>query len=320
MRNLYSVRIIRKESQAVQAVYIEEFWKFCGVYTSEFITEYADTIQDTDLVDCNIILDEDAVYLDKLKAKHSVTFSDLKRYSDLSSREKRRRFGRKIEKELLSKVAEIFEWNKEWIRDFTKICKAFVELDFAYNNYLTHLFLNQFSKDMKLIQLDILDECMGMIYKAGTTLKGIPHRKFAYLNCARKINRICFSEKQRRVFDDELVMKVVHQLSVEDEAFSMGNVLAGLVGLSRRKFWNQGQLYMREALDKEGDNKYSAFVYYALAHFLEVEEKDEQEAWKLYHHMGEIAPQSYRMLFKRATELFHQKKSSDWCNEFFSDL
>ena len=318
MRNLYSVRIIRKESQAVQAVYIEEFWKFCGVYTSEFITEYADTIQDTDLVDCNIILDEDAVYLDKLKAKHSVTFSDLKRYSDLSSREKRRRFGRKIEKELLSKVAEIFEWNKEWIRDFTKICKAFVELDFAYNNYLTHLFLNQFSKDMKLIQLDILDECMGMIYKAGTTLKGIPHRKYAYLNCARKINRICFSEKQRRVFDDELVMKVVHQLSVEDEAFSMGNVLAGLVGLSRRKFWNQGQLYMREALDKEGDNKYSAFVYYALAHFFEVEEKDEQEAWKLYHHMGEIAPQSYRMLFKRATELFQiyklmkEKEAKGW--------
>ena len=139
MEKLYSVRVIRKENQAVQGVYIEEFWKFCGVYTSEFITEYADTIQDTDLVDCNIILDEDAVYLDKLKAKHSVTFSDLKRYSDLSSREKRRRFGRKIEKELLSKVAEIFEWNKEWIRDFTKICKAFVELDFAYNNYLTHL-------------------------------------------------------------------------------------------------------------------------------------------------------------------------------------
>ena len=33
--------------------------------------------------------------------------------------------------------------------------------------------------------------------------------------------------------------------------------------------------------------------------------------------MGEIVPQSYRMLFKRATELFHQKKSPDWCNEFF---
>lgn len=316
MGKLYSVRVIRKENQAVQGVYIEEFWKFCGVYTSEFITEYADTIQDTDLIDCNIILDEDAVYLDRLKAKHSVTFSNLQRHSDLSSRDKRKRFGRKIEKELLSKVAEIFEWNKEWIRDFKKICKAFVESDFAYSNYLTHLFLDQFSKDMKLMQIEILNNCMAMIYEAGTTLKGIPHRKFAYLNCARKINRIYFSEKQRRVFDDELVMKVAHQLSVEDEAFSMGNVLAGLAGLSRRKFWNQGQLYMQEVLNKEGDNKYSAFVYYALAHFIEVEEQDEQEAWKLYHHMGKIAPQNYRMLFKRATELFH-KKNPDWCNEFF---
>lgn len=59
MRNLYSVRIIRKESQAVQAVYIEEFWKFCGVYTSEYITKYSDTMLDEDIVDCNIILDED---------------------------------------------------------------------------------------------------------------------------------------------------------------------------------------------------------------------------------------------------------------------
>lgn len=316
MEKLYSVRVIRKENQAVQGVYIEEFWKFCGVYTSEFITEYAGTIQDTDLVDCNIILDEDAVYLNRLKAKHSVTFSNLKKHSDLSSRDKRKRLGRKIERELLLKIAELFEWNKECIQDFKKICRAFVELDFAYNNYLAHLFLNQFSKDMKLMQIEIFSDCMDMIYTEGAKLKGSPYRKFAYLNCMRKINRICLSEGTRRFFDDELIMKVAHQLSVEDEAFSMGNVLAGLVGLSRRKFWNQGQLYMQEVLDKEGDNKYSAFVYYALAHFIEVEEQDEQEAWKLYHHMGKIAPQNYRMLFKRATELFH-KKNPDWCNEFF---
>ena len=316
MEKLYSVRVIRKENQAVQGVYIEEFWKFCGVYTSEFITEYAGTIQDTDLVDCNIILDEDAVYLNRLKAKHSVTFSNLKKHSDLSSRDKRKRIGRKIERELLLKIAELFEWNKECIQDFKKICRAFVELDFAYNNYLAHLFLNQFSKDMKLMQIEIFSDCMDMIYTEGAKLKGSPYRKFAYLNCMRKINRICLSEGTRRFFDDELIMKVAHQLSVEDEAFSMGNVLAGLVGLSRRKFWNQGQLYMQEVLDKEGDNKYSAFVYYALAHFIEVEEQDEQEAWKLYHHMGKIAPQNYRMLFKRATELFH-KKNPDWCNEFF---
>lgn len=317
MRNLYSVRIIRKESQAVQAVYIEEFWKFCGVYTSEYITKYSDTILDEDIVDCNIILDEDAACLSKLKARFSVMFSDLQRYSDLSSRDKRKRFGRKIERELLSKIAGLFRWNKECIQDFKKICKAFVESDFAYSNYLTHLFLDQFSEDMKLMQIDILNGCMDMIYGVEENMNGNLYRKFAYLNCARKINRICLSKETRRIFDDGIIMKVAHQLSVEDEAFSMGNVLAGLVGLSRRKFWNQGQLYMREILDKEGDNKYSAFVYYALAHFLEVEEKDEQEAWKLYHHMGEIAPQSYRMLFKRATELFHQKKSPDWCNEFF---
>ena len=117
MRNLYSVRIIRKESQAVQAVYIEEFWKFCGVYTSEYITKYSDTMLDEDIVDCmldedivdcNIILDEDAACLSKLKARFSVMFSDLQRYSDLSGRDKRKRLGWKIERELLSKIAELF--------------------------------------------------------------------------------------------------------------------------------------------------------------------------------------------------------------------
>ena len=92
MRNLYSVRIIRKESQAVQAVYIEEFWKFCGVYTSEYITKYSDTMLDEDIVDCNIILDEDAACLSKLKARFSVMFSDLQRYSDLSGRDKRKNY------------------------------------------------------------------------------------------------------------------------------------------------------------------------------------------------------------------------------------
>lgn len=318
MRNLYSVRIIRKESQAVQAVYIEEFWKFCGVYTSEYITKYSDTMLDEDIVDCNIILDEDAACLSKLKAEHSVMFSDLQKYSDLSSREKRKRFGRKLDKELLSKIAELFEWNKEWKQDFKKLSVAFIQSDFAYNNYLTRLFLNQFSDDMKLIQIEILNECMDMIYTLKENLKGSPYRKFAYLNCARKINKICLSRGIRRMFNDKLLMEAAHQLSVNDGTFSMGNVLAGLVGLSRRKFSNHGQLYMQEALNKEGDNKYSAFIYYALAHFLEVEEKDEQKAQKLYHHMGEISPQSYRMLFKRATELFHHnKKNPDWCNEFF---
>lgn len=186
MRNLYSVRIIRKESQAVQAVYIEEFWKFCGVYTSEYITEYSDTMLDEDIVDCNIILDEDAACLSKLKAEHSVMFSGLQKYSDLSSGEKRKRFGRKLDKELLSKIAELFEWNKEWKQDFKKLSVAFIQSDFAYNNYLTRLFLNQFSDDMKLIQIEILNECMDMIYTLEENLK---MRWHISLKWKRKTNR-----------------------------------------------------------------------------------------------------------------------------------
>lgn len=33
------------------------------------------------------------------------------------------------------------------------------------------MFLDQFSDDMKLMQIEILNNCMAMIYEAGTTLK-----------------------------------------------------------------------------------------------------------------------------------------------------
>lgn len=42
---------------------------------------------DEDIVDCNIILDEDAACLSKLKARFSVMFSDLQRYSDVCTLE-----------------------------------------------------------------------------------------------------------------------------------------------------------------------------------------------------------------------------------------
>ena len=54
MEKLYSVRIIRKENQVVQGVYIKEFWMLCGVYVNEFIIEYDNTSIDNDMVDCNI--------------------------------------------------------------------------------------------------------------------------------------------------------------------------------------------------------------------------------------------------------------------------
>lgn len=112
----------------------------------------------------------------------------------------------------------------------------------------------------------------------------------------------------RRVFDDEKLMKVTHQMSIEDIRFTMGDVLAGLIGVNRKDLWEIGEMHLQMALAKELDNKYSAFIYYALAHYYEINQQNEKQAWELYKEMKEIAPENYRMLFKHAAQEFREKK------------
>lgn len=226
---------------------------------------------------------------------------------DLSSKDKRRKFGRRIEKDLL-KIPLLLEWNNEWKEDFKQLYNAFVDSDFAYNNYLTHLFLNQFSEEMKLTQLEVLKDCLNKIYASNQAIEGLVQRRFAYFNCARKINRVNMSFEGRRVFDDEKLMKVTHQMSIEDIRFTMGDVLAGLIGVNRKDLWEIGEMHLQMALAKELDNKYSAFIYYALAHYYEINQQNEKQAWELYKEMKEIAPENYRMLFKHAAQEFREKK------------
>ena len=307
MEKLYSVRIIRKENQVVQGVYIKEFWMLCGVYVNEFIIEYDNTSIDNDMVDCNIFLDEDIMDLVELESKYKINIVKGQIKEDLSSKDKRRKFGRRIEKDLL-KIPLLLEWNNEWKEDFKQLYNAFVDSDFAYNNYLTHLFLNQFSEEMKLTQLEVLKDCLNKIYASNQAIEGLVQRRFAYFNCARKINRVNMSFEGRRVFDDEKLMKVTHQMSIEDIRFTMGDVLAGLIGVNRKVLWEIGEMHLQMALAKELDNKYSAFIYYALAHYYEINQQNEKQAWELYKEMKEIAPENYRMLFKHAAQEFREKK------------
>lgn len=307
MEKLYSVRIIRKENQVVQGVYIKEFWMLCGVYVNEFIIEYDNTSIDNDMVDCNIFLDEDIMDLVELESKYKINIVKGQIKEDLSSKDKRRKFGRRIEKDLL-KIPLLLEWNNEWKEDFKQLYNAFVDSDFAYNNYLTHLFLNQFSEEMKLTQLEVLKDCLNKIYASNQAIEGLVQRRFAYFNCARKINRVNMSFEGRRVFDDEKLMKVTHQMSIEDIRFTMGDVLAGLIGVNRKDLWEIGEMHLQMALAKELDNKYSAFIYYALAHYYEINQQNEKQAWELYKEMKEIAPENYRMLFKHAAQEFREKK------------
>ena len=262
MERIYSARIIRREDQVVQGIYVKEFFMFCGIYVSEFIEEYDKISDDQDFVDFNIIMNEKTYDSDKnsdeLTAKYTIYMNEKdKTELDLSSRDKRVTYGKSIRSYILQ-IPEILKWNEAWMKDFTCLYDTFVDLDYAYNDYLTHVYVMQFSEDMRLMQLEILNNCLNRIYDPEEEVKGLVHRRFAYFNCARKINGISASMNRRRIFDDEKIMKIAHQMAENDEKYSMGNVLAGLIGLSRGNI--SGEVYMYKALEKEGNNRYSAFI------------------------------------------------------------
>lgn len=105
MENLYSVRIIRRENQAVEGEYIKQFWMFCGVYVREFILEYAEEMRDTQEVDCNIFLTEKGTgnsdVLNDLQAKKEIYINMQEEY-DLSRKIRRVEFGEQLKNSLLS--------------------------------------------------------------------------------------------------------------------------------------------------------------------------------------------------------------------------
>ena len=334
MNKLYSVRIIRREDQIVQGIYIKEFFMLSGVYVDEFVLGYDKFKEDNDYVDFNIVL-EDGDYLDKLKARDTINIiDDTNEKIDLSSMNKRITYGRKIEKNLM-KISKKLDWNKEWKRDFKRVYDAFVESDFAYNDYLTHVFLEQFNDDMKLIRLESFEKCLNMIYFGSEFMMTdgwLPQRKLAYLNCARKLNNINNSFDKQISFGVYEVMNNLHKMSLEDEKLTMGDVLAGLTGMNFDEEDVQngrvrviGEEYLKNVLEKDGNNRYSAFIYYILANYYEGKPDVWRNEWievesnlwwsqhgddivdsnldrilELYREMKKVAPKNYKMLLKTA--------------------
>ena len=301
---LHSVRIVRKEDQVAQATYIKEFCIFAGIYASEFVIGLDDTRKDRDWVDCNIILKEDLIALAQLPNKCSIKIPDLDKFFDLSSKENRIVFGKHLAKHLLE-IPIISKWKESNKKDLQLLLEVFINNDFAWWDYFAHTFINQFDKKTMSDWITVLENCVESIYPNNSIVKGLAHRRFAFLNCVRKRERINTILKIKRKYNTELLIGAARALDVD--GFSQGTLLAGLIGIARRKYCIYGVNCLKEVLEREGQNYYSAFVYWTLAHYLETEEGDDDDCWEFYKKMLEIAPLNYKAQFKAVTKLFEKQ-------------
>lgn len=315
MHKVYSVRIIRKTDQVLPAFFLTEFWKLCGVDVREYITDETHTNESEKEVeaDVNIVLDQDAKR-DCLRGNSEIICADLNPEANVSKPDKRKEFCEELKQKLFKKFYEI-KLDTTLCESLKKVMDVFGDNDYAYQNYLAHLYLYQMSGGERERALQTYIDCYNGLYTITETHPNC-HTRYAYLNCARKINRVCDANGELRIFDDKKLMEYAHRISAETDSFYMGDVLAGLIGLNSRKDWRTGEDYLNNVMNGEEHAKKSAFLYYSLGHFYETERQSGEKAWAQYQKMAEVVPDSYRAVFKEGCHLYYAGNTADACEKF----
>lgn len=329
MEKLRSVCIIARLDQMVPAVYLKEFFMFAGVYvyihesiagTDEIseikkrknheVNVYIELTgnEEEDVSEC---LNNSTVYI-----KLFIGADQKLNAPKLNSPKSRRDFGSVIFGNVWTKLGKFMQ-DKDEIRGFKSLSEIFVKRDYAHEHYLSHLYLNQMSDKKKNSLLEFYLECFKEIYNELRKNEDSLNLTFAYLNCARKMNRIDMSCNRQTLFDEIKVMKMAHGLTKIDPSFTIADVLAGQIAFSRSSMWTEGEHYLNEALQRESRKKYSSFVYYSIGHFYEAEQDDLDTAEKFYNYIKEFDPENYRMNFKLGWIRYCRSEYNEAWNYFY---
>lgn len=317
MENIHSARIIYKIEESVQAVYLKEFLMFYGVYVREYVVEDNNNLMsDFQMVDLNIMFSNISFENKKLLSKHNITIFSNEHYNgSLATLDARKQFGQKIKKVFLNNptILNLFGDQKE----FEQIWDVFIDQDYAYRDYWCHSLVTEMSKEKidELIQIYV--NCMNSL-NVEPKLEGGIYLQYAYLNCARKYERLLKLNHYQNYFNSEKLMARSTSLKDRDSMFSIGDALAGIIGLgSINHIWEKGESCIKSAFEAEQNNEHIAFLYYILGDFYEWNRKDLETASSFYNRMNIIVPNNYRALYKVACEKYKNGKKKEAYDIFF---
>lgn len=322
MEKLRSVCIIARLDQMVPAVYLKEFFMFAGVYV--YIHESIAGIDEISEIkkrenhEVNVYIDLTEIKNGSERLDDSTVYIELfvNAEKQLNTPGSRYDFGSKIFTMIWRELGKFMQ-DKDEIRGFKSLSEIFVKKDYAHEHYLSHLYLNQMFDDRKEKLSEFYLGCFKEIYKQLIENIESLNLTFAYLNCARKMNRIDMSCNRQTLFDETKVMKMAHGLTKTDPSFTIADVLAGQIAFSRSSMWTEGEHYLNEALQRESRKKYSSFVYYCIGHFYEAEQDDLDKAEEFYNYIKEFDPENYRMNFKLGWIRYRRSEYNEAWNYFY---
>lgn len=239
----YSVIIIRDEDQLIPARYICQFFKLCGIYTYDYaMPQQAGNSDFPDCFgfDCVILMthQNNAKATLKTYSNQSIVEFPVPTDANLSDREKRKEFGKEAKTKVLETVGD----------DLADTYDIFVDEDVAYLDFMLRW----------RVAPDRLDNWLSVCNKL--PFDGCVQQKYAYLNCCRKVNKICAECRQIAIFDDSKLMAAAVKLCEEDKKFTIAYVLAGLIGLRNPDTESQAEQYLQQVTEREKGVVYADFV------------------------------------------------------------
>ena len=264
----YSVMMIRDEDQLIPAKYVCQFFKLCGIYVYDYaMPQQAEGsgLPDCFGFDCVILMtrQNNAKTALNTYSNQSIVEFPVPAGMDLSSREKRKEFGKEAKTKVLEAVGD----------DLTDTYDIFVGEDVAYLDFMLRW----------RVAPDRLDDWLSVCNKL--PFDGCVQQKYAYLNCCRQVNKICAECRQIAVFDDSKLMAAAVKLCEEDKRFTIAYVLAGLIGLRNPDTESQAEQYLHQVTEREKGVAYADFVYYTIGEHYEVDRHDWMFGWMWYQRM-----------------------------------
>lgn len=264
----YSVMMIRDADQLIPAKYVCQFFKLCGIYVYDYaMPQHAEGsgLPDCFGFDCVMLMtrQNNAKTVLNTYSNQSIVEFPILAGMDLSSREKRKEFGKEAKTKVLEAVGD----------DLADTYDIFVDEDVAYLDFMLRW----------RVAPDRLDNWLSVCNKL--PFDGCVQQRYAYMNCCRKVNKICTKSRRIAVFDDGKLMDAAVKLCEEDSKFTAAYVLAGLTGLRNPDTETQAEQYLQQVTEREKGVVYADFVYYVLGEYYELDRHDWMFGWMWYQRM-----------------------------------
>lgn len=301
--DFYSLRILRDEERCVEALYLKQFFEFCGIYVQECILsgvyKYGDEARGK--VNVNIWLVENII-------SETETF-ECDCSIDLFAKKINRETFRNAVGSLLQKLADHNIVKEKSRQSFERLLGIFVVQNYAVHNFARRSFLKYLPADRKSNIAQMYYNCYADLYQyeeeceEGNTI----YIDFAKLNSARIMNEVCQSMGKTDFFRQEVLMEKAERITEQNPEFTMGKVLAGFCGIKKPGLRREGSRCLEEAIKKEEKNPCINFVRYAYGHFLECGQKEFDAAEEQYKRMRQIDPNEYRVPFKEGRKWFWEE-------------